>query len=382
MNRLILIGNGFDLAHGIQTGYNDFIKWYFKQCLVKAETGVPSDDPLVKIVQSGYPMPGQLKNIDGYLAYFYEIGLDKSETASFKLKGYNNDYQNPFTVVIKTKLADLLLQKCSYTTWVEIENDFYDCLTEILKSNKDKQKELDELNGALEFIIAKLSDYLSSLKPEYLVDGYPEILQMPFRKTDFVPEMDVAERPEHTMILNFNYTDTVENYFRRHTLVRLPVVPPMEVNYIHGKLDDPSNPLIFGFGDELDDNYRIMELERTKGFLKYIKSFWYFRTSNYHDLLRFTQSAPYQVFVLGHSCGLSDRTMLNMLFEHENCKSIRIFYYQKGDFNNYDDLTYEISRHFNNKVRMRQVIVSKDKSTPMPQVKTIEDVAREARSQS
>ena len=28
MNRLVLIGNGFDLAHGLKTRYEDFINWY------------------------------------------------------------------------------------------------------------------------------------------------------------------------------------------------------------------------------------------------------------------------------------------------------------------------------------------------------------------
>lgn len=27
MNRLIIIGNGFDLAHGLRTNYNDFLDW-------------------------------------------------------------------------------------------------------------------------------------------------------------------------------------------------------------------------------------------------------------------------------------------------------------------------------------------------------------------
>jgi hypothetical protein len=30
MNRIILIGNGFDLAHGLPTRYTDFINWYWK----------------------------------------------------------------------------------------------------------------------------------------------------------------------------------------------------------------------------------------------------------------------------------------------------------------------------------------------------------------
>ena len=30
MNRLVLIGNGFDLAHGLKTSYKNFIDWYWK----------------------------------------------------------------------------------------------------------------------------------------------------------------------------------------------------------------------------------------------------------------------------------------------------------------------------------------------------------------
>lgn len=31
MNRLVIIGNGFDLAHGLKTSYKDFIEWYWEQ---------------------------------------------------------------------------------------------------------------------------------------------------------------------------------------------------------------------------------------------------------------------------------------------------------------------------------------------------------------
>lgn len=36
MNRLILLGNGFDLAHGMKTSYNDFILWYIKSAFQSA----------------------------------------------------------------------------------------------------------------------------------------------------------------------------------------------------------------------------------------------------------------------------------------------------------------------------------------------------------
>jgi len=32
MNRIILVGNGFDLAHGLKTSYKDFIIWYLVKC--------------------------------------------------------------------------------------------------------------------------------------------------------------------------------------------------------------------------------------------------------------------------------------------------------------------------------------------------------------
>ena len=77
---------------------------------------------------------------------------------------------------------------------------------------------------------------------------------------------------------------------------------------------------------------------------------------------------------MGHSCGLSDRTLLNTIFEHENCRSIKIYYHEKknekgkvtGD--NYTEITQNISRHFNNKKLMREKIVNKTLCEPLPQI--------------
>ena len=47
MNRLILVGNGFDLAHGLKSSYADFINWYWNEWgmrLLKASTFEESDE--------------------------------------------------------------------------------------------------------------------------------------------------------------------------------------------------------------------------------------------------------------------------------------------------------------------------------------------------
>ena len=40
MNRLVLIGNGFDLAHGLKTRYEDFINWYWENWGVRLLHGM------------------------------------------------------------------------------------------------------------------------------------------------------------------------------------------------------------------------------------------------------------------------------------------------------------------------------------------------------
>jgi hypothetical protein len=74
------------------------------------------------------------------------------------------------------------------------------------------------------------------------------------------------------------------------------------------------------------------------------------------------------VCIKGHSCGLSDRTMLKEIFEHENCVSIMIYYHKWGSEDNQNDYvnkTYEISRHFTDKGLMRKKIVSFNNSRPL-----------------
>ena len=86
-----------------------------------------------------------------------------------------------------------------------------------------------------------------------------------------------------------------------------------------------------------------------------------------NTLLRFIETEDFEVFVMGHSCGLSDRTMLNTIFARQHCKSIKIFYNPKDAANDYRNKTYEISRHFNNKASMREKIVPFPECEPMPQ---------------
>ena len=162
-------------------------------------------------------------------------------------------------------------------------------------------------------------------------------------------------RPERIMLLSFNYTATAKNYNNFN----------LEHNYIHGELEHPEN-IIFGYGDELDRHYQDILDRNDNELLKNVKSVKYLETRHYHDMLEFLMSAPFQVLIMGHSCGNSDRTLLNTVFEHENCVSIKPFYHKWDDgSDNYLELVQNISRNFTNMKLFRDRVVNKEQCKTM-----------------
>ena len=190
------------------------------------------------------------------------------------------------------------------------------------------------------------------------VNHIAELTTKPFEQEEFVYKLENNKVPNHLYFLNFNYTNTIEFY--------TPYIPSnftFDINYIHGDINNSLNPIIFGYGDEHDTDYLEIQNKQIHELLKHIKSFQYSKTSNYHHLMRFIESESFQVYVLGHSLGLSDRTMLKEIFEHDNCKSIKLFYHKKSETeNDFTEKVFELANHFSDKGLMRKKLVSFDKS--------------------
>ena len=166
-------------------------------------------------------------------------------------------------------------------------------------------------------------------------------------------------RPESIMLLSFNYTSLTNMYTKAGIGYSI---------YIHGELSE-KDKIIFGYGDELDDDYKDILKCNNNEYLRNIKSVKYMETNNYRNMLAFIESAPYQIYIMGHSCGNSDRTLLNTLFEHRNCVSIKPFYYKKEDgTDNYYDIIQNINRNFTDMKLMRDRVVNKSLCVPLPQM--------------
>ena len=401
MNRLVLIGNGFDLAHGLKTSYADFIDWY-KEYRLKQLFQVhnnKSDELLLTV---------NLKERQAFSLYIQGLVWDNPKVSLIEIFDYivNEDKK---VDAISTPFYDRLIKSIDTKGWVDIENEYYQLLKEYT-IGKPSDEHLLQLNEQLQYLQELLVKYLREIteqeidlnegirraiyapinsedvavdgkkrwteyvtsemnkderKLEYKASNYGIGSTYPYEIQDFknhpwdIKTKDyphLARLPEQIMLLNFNYTNTPERYLNRDVATIVP---------IHGKLDDPET-VIFGYGDEIDPSFKELRDLNNGECLKNVKSMRYLEAPNYRNVLSFIESAPFQVLIMGHSCGNSDRTLLNTIFEHRNCISIKPYFYQKEDgSNNYTELIQNISRNFNDMKLMRDRVVNKTQCEPL-----------------
>lgn len=395
MNRIVLIGNGFDLAHGLKTKYEDFLDWYWGKRVhgFFDNSNSISTDPLVTFE---LPQPHTWSEYVTQLFQFTQKISAKDVIQSI----INNPRQ------FGTKFSPFWKNICNSVEtkgWVDIENEYYNLLTKFSIENTSKW-EVQKLNEQLQFIQILLTEYLTiiisqteiklaenlwnkiyaPISPldlsiesgnqfrEYIIDCKNKKIENWKQKQlqyglsdsylydveDYVnksndiynttyPELFML--PEQVLFLNFNYTNSADIYLRNNVSSQI---------HIHGELTN-SKSIIFGYGDEIDQKYSQLQGLNDNECLRNIKSIRYMESDNYRNVLSFIDSAPYQIYIMGHSCGNSDRTLLNTLFEHKNCISIKPYYHKKENGDNYLDIVQNISRNFKDMKLMRDRVVNK-----------------------
>ena len=397
MNRIVLIGNGFDLAHNLKTRYEDFINWYWDYRVngFVDEAKSISKDLLCSIED----LINQPWHVNAY--YGYNLNNETGKDVIKELIRDKDRFKFTFSPFFEN-----ICKSIETKGWVDIENEYYHLLTEYALTNNfnedvkglnaqlrylkdllvkyldniDKQKvsinesikrkiyapiKLDDISVAGKSILKENVDLWIDQNDKVVKD---KIHRYGLNEEDFktslayfrvnykagkIPFTDVPRQyllPDAVMLLNFNYTHTAQLYHNADLGF---------INYIHGKIDAPQS-VIFGYGDELDDDYKRLQKLNDNECLCNVKTIKYQESDNYRKLLSFAESAPYQVCIMGHSCGNSDRTLLNTLFEHKNCISIKPYFYIKEDgTDNYLELIQNISRNFTDMKLMRDRVVNK-----------------------
>lgn len=145
MNRLVIIGNGFDLAHGLPTGYCDFINWYWRSMFEKffKESKYEDDILSFKIIQRPNIYYGEVE----VLKYFLKIRSYKDYINFLSAKDTytgGKDFMLSHTFI--NNFFEEINDKNSIQNWVDIENEYYQFLKGCLKEDNSsfKVKTLNE----------------------------------------------------------------------------------------------------------------------------------------------------------------------------------------------------------------------------------------------
>lgn len=361
MNRLVLIGNGFDLAHRLNTSYVDFINWYWKsfgEKILQESTNEVSD-----ILCSFTLKPSQY-----YLTWPQLWSGNHLQRKGNEVVDLLKAHPEFCHFKYKSHFFEQINKSIETKRWVDIEREYYRHLARMatLYSTIDFQG----LNKQLEFLRDKLIEYLKKEtdKETAIIESIESKIYCNILNKEIDVNYDKAHRldiswgglgqePSNIMLLNFNYTSTPELYTRNHQNV--------SINYIHGQLTHPES-VIFGYGDELDKEFPHLKEIDNNECLRHVKSINYVEADNYRKMREFIESDLFQVVIMGHSCGNSDRTLLNRLFEHPNCVSVKPYYYIKEDgTDNYNELVQNIYRNFTDMNMMRDRVVSKVRTEPL-----------------
>ena len=421
MNRIILVGNGFDLAHRLPTKYEDFIRAFwmdFSSQLRACNQHILKTD----FVNVGYMnISPELRMSSLGLAHDLFGRTATVFSSAQEIQEFIRTYGYRMQLSYNSELFRNINSNIAIYNWVDIEAEYYNLLKNSNADNaKSLNEEFDKLRSLLieylqkvqdekiddsilhnpikecmmtpfcaneiaieardawnNFIKLRIADHLLSevikrYQPSESCERLKKVNDFKKRWHDQIKNMGIESIdgnnlppdmlfPDRVMLLNFNYTSTADMYMPNDDNMHFPI------NHIHGDLSNPDS-VIFGYGDELDEKYQEIRNLNNNELLKNMKSIRYLEDANCRNLLTFIESAPYQVYIMGHSCGVSDRTLLNTLFEHPNCMSIKPFYYvnEQGQ-DNYIEIVQNISRNFNDPKKMRDRVVNKTYCQPLPQ---------------
>lgn len=284
MRNILIIGNGFDLAHDSPTDYRSFIDNLILKELDKADS---------KLLKKFNPRP--LNEIMNKVTNERSIKYHSLDKRKYQI--LTNNYF----------LADLLERKSNgENDWSNIEAYYYDKLIHT------ENTEIERLQNDFEEIKQYLVKYLISLSSP----------TKPIVNLDYFFSHRYFNNTDDNLILNFNYTSTLGDLYINR-------INKFKIKHVHGSLNNLNNePIIFGY-DMSRSEYKKYLREKSIDFFKNIKLCIYKLYSNLEELDLFLSKRNYfNVFIFGHSCSNSDNQMLFKIFDNNSLNMVAPFYYK------------------------------------------------------
>ncbi len=316
---ILIIGNGFDLAHGLPTKYSDYVD--------------------------------QIAEHQGIYEYLWETqGADNEKTVL-----YNR---------IRKSVLFKYIEQQREAGWVDFENELRriiegiceleNCLAKHSKKNEDgsyterlylKKGTLTECSLFLKMVLYEggrgpwTQSGFDELEKDVLsqamdfVELFKEyIVWVTKTKIPEVKKKQYFENFKVDFFLSFNYTTTLFKAYQKQ-------INADKFCFVHGMIDEnPDSKIVMGVGSDFYNEEKHEKfLECFKFFqryqyksetsLNYLQWIDYFRNQNVDDLDE--DENRLQIHIYGHSLDLTDKDILLPFFELKNA-NVWIYYYDKN----------------------------------------------------
>lgn len=345
--KIVIIGNGFDLAHDLKTSYKDFINWIYSQTF---------KDIYSLYLDGQFKETNSIRGLDIFIKY--DVSLNKKILDIVNcIDGYDS---------LKSKNTEILNLLKLNSTYKSINNTFHHF--KVIEKNIILKEIINQLNKTnnwcdIEYLYLYL---LQRENTKTLNSDFNEIKELLIEYLKIESRKKIKIRDDYRrffntvkngdLLLNFNYTNTFDTYLKS---IKCNIIN------IHGTLNDKLEDVIFGYGNYNFKEYEMIEESNEDEKLEFFKLSQYLNNKRYSELMEYISEEDYEIVIIGHSCGLSDKSLLKTIFENIFCKKITFFYHQwqnnetKNIEDNFKELIKNISRYFSDKSVMLDIVENK-----------------------
>lgn len=339
MNILIL-GNGFDLAHGLPTKYTDFLEFVKRiKIMMTIRNKKLRYSKFAKEHLTDLEINKEVKE------YFGKIIKERLES---------NIGNELFSLVKDNFWLDYFIQSKGYIEhgWIDFEKEISNKIQDIDFTWKNRIGDVTNINGE-QIDIQKYSEFLkfvSSLgkndicseqdieliRNKLLFDLERMVRCLEIYLSDCVAKipfkciLEDIEQIKIDKILSFNYTDTYKNLYASYD-------ENLEYDFIHGKADIfnniDSNNMVLGIDEYLTGENISKEINfiAFKKYYQRIHKETGCKYKNWIEQIHKDRDEIHNIYIFGHSLDITDGDVLRELILNKNVKTT-IFYYNKSAY--------------------------------------------------
>ena len=305
---ILILGNGFDLAHGLNTRYSDFLKYCQDKYNVMRYSGDKDSNFLYNNV---------------WIKHFLNKKISGDKWIDLEKEIYN----------VIAKLSKLLYFKndVSYEQYNEIV--FY-LSKDYMELNFDEvikyfHKQVYPNNNCYFVHIKDFVSFLYEQLRDFIKEFEKYLIEEKNNKIANIPKYKLRINKKCISLLNFNYTDICEelygiNFSHNDYAINTKAV------YVHGKIGDENNCNLV-LGTHSFDNEQIPVVFNI--FKKHHQRHKYRTIEQYQELLnelKYPQKIYTPVFhIVGHSLDKTDHAILRHILLAKEKSVINIYYHNE-----------------------------------------------------